>query len=160
MNPPGRAWQKEGRELRLCGVTHRRFRCLLESSPKSHSPHFIFASSNQETVISMFCEQMKPQGGGFRLPECDAERGEKAGFNGGINFCKTLKTSALSLLCFPYEVNNFCLILSPVQIPVKPENNLHFSTVCTFCRFYGSMQYVCAIASRFKHQELKPLRRN
>lgn len=128
--------------------------------PKSHSAHFIFARSNHETVISMFCEQMKPQGGCFKLPECNAVSSEEVGFNGSINFCETLKTSALLLLCFPYEINNFCLIFfSLVQIPVKPENDLHFSAVCTFCRFYGCM-LSCAIASRFKHQELKPLRKN
>lgn len=115
--------------------------------------------SNREAIISMLCEQMKPQGGCFRLPKCDAVSGEDVCFNRSINFYKTLKTSAISLFCFPYEVNNFCLISSLLQTPVKPENNLHFSTVCIFCRFYGSV-LSCAIASRFKHEVMEPLRRH
>lgn len=67
---------------------------------KSHSTHFICAGSNHETVISMFRAQMKPQGGCCELPECNAASGEKAAFNGSINFCKTLKTYALLLLLF------------------------------------------------------------
>lgn len=102
---------------------------------------------------------MKPQAGCSKLPECNTVSSEKGGFNGSINFCNTLKTSAFLCLCFPYEVNNFCLVLSLVQLPVKSENNLHFSSVYTFCRFYGTV-LSRAVASRFKHQELKPLRRN
>lgn len=97
------------RELWIRGVCAPQVQLAPRVFPKPRSAHHTFARSNHETVINTFCEQTKPQGGCFKLPECNAVSGEAAGFNGSINFCETLKTSAILLLCFLYEVNNFCL---------------------------------------------------
>lgn len=64
----------------------------------------------------------------LQIPQISYSNGEDIGFNGSKNFYRTLKTSALLLLCIPYEVKYFCLISSLLQAPGKPESNLRFTS--------------------------------